>query len=100
MDNFLLPTIRSIQYTIFTKSQCKYCSDIKILMDRENEDVEYILCDEMINTNRECFIKSIKQIINVENVTFPIVFYQGEYIGGYDDYKEMVKQRCFDDLDF
>ena len=42
----------------------------------------------------------MKKKTNNEKITFPIVFYNGVYVGGYDDYREKVKQRCFDNLDF
>ena len=98
-NDIVYPEIHSTNYTIFTKSECKYCDNIKILMEQEKEIVEYILCDDMLVKNRESFIHFIKKNANVEKVTFPIVFYEGVYVGGYDDYNEKVKSRCFDEVD-
>jgi len=100
MNDIIIPECRDRHYTIFTKSQCKYCDNIKSLMIEEKEDVEYISCDEMLRINRDSFIDFMKKRTNVETITFPIVFYNGVYVGGYDDYHEKVKQRCFDNLDF
>ena len=100
MNEIIIPECRATQYTIFTKSQCKYCDNIKSLMMNEKEDVEYIQCDELLRINREYFIDFMKKRTNKELITFPIVFYDGEYVGGYDDYNQKVKQRCFDNLDF
>jgi glutaredoxin len=99
MSDEIFPEIRSTQYTVFTKSGCKYCDNIKILMEQEKEDVIYILCDDILISNRQLFIDFIKQNAKIEKVTFPIVFYDGNYVGGCDDYNEKIKQRCFTDLD-
>ena len=93
MSKITIPDIRNNKYTIFTKSQCKYCDDIKVLMTQENEDVKYILCDEMLHANRDFFIEFMKEKTNKDRITFPIVFFDGEYVGGYDDYNEKVKER-------
>ena len=99
MADEIFPEIRSTKYTVFTKSGCKYCDNIKILMEQEKEDVVYIICDDILNKNRDSFINFIKQNAKIEKVTFPIVFYDGNYVGGCDDYIELLKQRCFSDLD-
>ena len=93
MNAVRLPECGTAQYTVFTKSSCKYCDNIKVLMDQENEDVEFISCDAILDKNREYFIKLMKGKTKKQNITFPIVFYGGEYVGGFDNYQERVNQR-------
>jgi glutaredoxin len=88
-------------YTVYTKSKCFYCDKIKGLMDVSGENVEYISCDELLTTKRTPFLNMMKLKIQRENVTFPIVFFEGKYIGGCREYEMKLKRNQSNEmLDF
>jgi glutaredoxin len=70
-------------YTIFTKSNCSFCTKVKeLLRDQQTEEVN---CDNILLTNRERFLAEMKQRIGYEYKTFPMVFLNDRFIGGYTD---------------
>ena len=70
------------KYTIYTKSGCMYCTKAKKLL--VNEDIQLIDCDEYLLENKESFLNFINTITNNSNSkTFPIIFHNKRYIGGY-----------------
>ena len=88
-------------YTVYTKSNCPYCDKIKTLMEQCDENVNYISCDEWLTTKRTLFLNIMKVKIQKENVTFPIVFFEGNYVGGCHEYEMKLKRRdLIEMLDF
>jgi glutaredoxin len=79
--DFLLPDKN--KYTIYTKSGCPNCLKIKQLFKDNFISITTINCDEYLIENRTEFLAFMKNISNKEIKTFPIVFYNNEYIGGY-----------------
>jgi len=73
-------------YTIYTKSQCIYCEKAKTLL--KSEPFTMIDCDEYINDDKEAFLQFIEGLIGKSYRTFPMIFYDGKFLGGYTDSKE------------
>jgi glutaredoxin len=97
--NYVFPA--STGLTIYTKSNCQYCSLIKELIERNNLEVSIVNCDYYLMENRERFLEYIHQITNLNYKTFPMVFYDGQFIGGYTETKKWIEQKnAFDDLTF
>ena len=84
--NFLQISDTPSLYTVYTKSKCFYCDKIKELMSVSGENVEYVSCDEWLATKRTHFLNIMKLKTQKENVTFPIVFFEGKYVGGCNEY--------------
>jgi glutaredoxin len=61
-------------------------------MEQLGENVEYTSCDEWLKTRRPLFLNIMKVKIQQENVTFPIVFFEGKYIGGCNEYEMKIKR--------
>jgi glutaredoxin len=78
-------------YTVYTKSDCFYCNKIKQLMEECTENVNYILCDEWLINKRILFLNIMRIKTQKDDVTFPIVFFEGKYIGGFDEYEKKIK---------
>jgi glutaredoxin len=72
-------------YTIFTKENCKYCTLVKELL--KGEEKEVIECDAFLKEDRAGFLKWVEERIHFEYKTFPMVFYNGVFIGGYNETK-------------
>ena len=89
-------------YTIYTKSGCPNCTKVKKFLESENKKPLIIDCDEWLIEDKPAFLEFIREKAGKECKTFPMVFYNGEFLGGFDEtkiYKE--KQDAFSvDADF
>lgn len=75
----------STGYTIYSKSGCTNCSKVKNLLKGANACFNVVDCDEYLIEDRESFLKFIEEITGSCVKTFPMVFYEKKYIGGYGD---------------
>ena len=81
------------KFTIYTKTNCKYCTQVKILLEDNNIEYETINCDNYLTNNRELFLDFIKTIAQKEWKSFPMVFDdKGSFIGGFDDTQNYLKK--------
>jgi glutaredoxin len=73
-------------FTIYSKSGCINCVKVKqFLKDKITAFIE-LDCDEELIDNRDAFLDSMQELAGGKKVTmFPMVFYNGEYIGGYKE---------------
>ena len=79
------PQPNSNTFTIYTKSGCLYCHKVKQLLDDNYKSYTTIHCDEYLRDNRDNFLLFLKEITGKDCKTFPIVFHNEKYIGGYID---------------
>jgi glutaredoxin 3 len=76
-------------YTIYTKSGCPYCDKAKALLNIDNPII--INCDEMLVDKKEEFLQFIKELTQKNHRTFPMVFKDSTFIGGYSDLLNFLK---------
>jgi glutaredoxin len=86
--DFLVPY--SHTYTIYTKSACYYCEKLKNLLEDNNITYIVINCDNYLQNNRDNFIEFIKKITKTNWKTFPIVFHNENFIGGFNDTQNYI----------
>ena len=77
-------------FTIYSKSGCPNCNKVKLLLKEKNLLFSIIDCDEYILENKYFFLLFIKELINKEWKTFPIVFDNGKFIGGFTETTNFV----------
>lgn len=70
-------------FTIYTKSGCKFCTEAKKLLKINKLEYKIIDCDEYLLENKEHFLYFIQTISGQKVKTFPIVFFNSKFIGGY-----------------
>lgn len=71
------------EYTVYSKSNCKYCVYTKELLNDVKTTI--INCDEFLD-NKEDFFQFIRKINgDINHRTFPIVFYNKNFIGGFTE---------------
>jgi len=91
--NIQYPSPISYGYTIYIKSGCSYCENIKLLLKNIYPQPNYINCDPFLTFNRDKFMNFIKHHTNgIEHKTFPIVFLNGIFIGGYTETKNFCEE--------
>ena len=81
--------------TLFAKSECNYCKKAKALLIDWEIDAHIIYCDTLLQSDRIGFLKNIhKTSGKPENTikTFPIIFFNHEYIGGYTELQKIYEK--------
>ena len=79
-------------FTIYTKSGCPNCTKVKALLKDKKLKFNLIDCDEYIIEDKDFFLLFIKELTNTEVKTFPIIFYDKEFIGGYSETVKFVNE--------
>lgn len=74
----------SNKFTIYSKSGCINCRKLKELLIQKEINFYIINCDEYLLEDRNFFLEFIKNITHMEWNTFPIVFYDTHFIGGFE----------------
>ena len=80
-------------FTVYSKSGCYNCTKVKQLLRDKGSFFLEIDCDEFLIEDKEGFLLFIKERANKEYRTFPMVFYEGKFIGGFAE-----TQHHFDNL--
>lgn len=91
IENFTYPKEKI--WTVYTKSNCIYCTKVKELLKSNNIDYISINCDEYIQNqiNKESFLSQIESLIEKKYRTFPMVFDENNFIGGFVDTKNYIE---------
>jgi glutaredoxin len=80
--DFELP--QPVGYTIYSKYNCPNCNKVKELLKDVKPKPTIIQCDEYLLECKEEFLSFIQSINGgIEYRTFPMVFFQGKFIGGF-----------------
>lgn len=73
------------KFTIYSKSGCLNCRTVKDLIKKANLEYEIIDCDDYLLEDKENFLSFIQSYSKIEWKSFPIVFFNGEFIGGLNE---------------
>ena len=74
-----------IGFTVYSKSGCSNCTKVKKLLIEKKLLFVEIDCDEYIIEDKEKFLLFIKERVNKEYKTFPMVFNDGNFVGGFTE---------------
>lgn len=89
-------------FTIYSRSGCHYCTKAKQLLKSKSYFFSVVDCDEYVLEDKESFLNYIKSLTIKEIKGFPMVFYNKNFIGGYNETKDFVdkleKINAFDNL--
>ena len=72
-------------FTVYSKSGCPNCTKVKKLLIEKKVFFVEIDCDDYIIEDKEKFLLFIKERANKEYKTFPMVFNDGNFIGGFTE---------------
>ena len=83
-------------FTIYSKSGCPNCTSTKKLL-QENE-IAFLLIDsdEYLIEEREKFLEFITELTGKVIKIFPMVFFDGKFVGGYKETKEHIERVLVD----
>jgi len=85
---FTLPS--SNGYTVYIKSGCSYCMKVKELLKNFNLQYTIVNCDEYLLDDTDGFLAFINERVGKDYKTFPMVFSDGIFLGGYTDTKAAI----------
>jgi glutaredoxin len=96
MSTIAIDAPKSTGYTIYTKSNCPYCVQAKQLLTTAH----VVDCDPHLTPSVKLFFLQYMDTLTKQQYrTFPMIFYDGQFVGGYTDVKvHYEKQMCFDDI--
>lgn len=86
-----IPAAAATGYTVYSKRECLWCERVKDLLTNREASYVAIACDDALSANREEFIRIMKERTGLATIKFPLVFYQGEFVGGYPDTKRHLE---------
>jgi glutaredoxin len=79
-------------FTIYSKSGCPNCLKIKILLKEKNLIFNVVDCDEYIIEDKKGFLLFMNQLANREVNTFPMIFYNGLFVGGFSETQIFIEK--------
>jgi glutaredoxin len=72
-------------FTIYTKSKCSYCTKAK-----DNFPGALVInCDYFYKEDKRKFLETMDKMSGRQPRTFPMIFKEKRYIGGYEDTRDM-----------
>ena len=77
-------------YTIYSKSGCVNCLNVKVFLKHKNIIFNVIDCDEYLIDYKIEFLEFIKNLAQKDCKTFPMIFHDEKFVGGYNETKEHV----------
>jgi glutaredoxin len=77
-------------FTIYSKSGCPNCTSVKKLIKEKYFFYSEINCDEYILEDKEQFLKEIENIAQKSWKTYPMVFYEGKFVGGLTETTNLI----------
>jgi glutaredoxin len=80
--NFISPQSLSTPFVVYSKSGCSNCTRVKQLIESNCYDIHVVDCDEYLLENKDAFLCHIESLAGKPHKTFPIVFYENQFIGG------------------
>ncbi len=89
-----------ICFTIYSKSGCINCVKVKALLKEHNEKYTIIDCDEELLEDKPAFLQFIYLLVGKEYKTFPMVFLNGTFLGGYKETEEYFSKKLDFNNDF
>jgi len=95
---FIEPSLDT--YTIYCKSGCPFCEKTKLLLN-ETTNTNFskpliVNADEYLLKEKENFLLFIEKMASISYRFFPMVFYKGEFIGGYNETVKHYQQNTLD----
>ena len=79
-------------FTIYSKSGCPNCSKTKNILKDNNLVFNVIDCDEYLIEDKETFLEFIKNLSQKDCKMFPIIFFDGNFVGGYNETIQYIEK--------
>jgi hypothetical protein len=95
-----IPSPNEIGFTMYTKKNCPYCVNSKIILTNTKANFRIIECDDFLEINRTAFLDSMRKKTGRDYRTFPMIFENDSFIGGYSELQSYIDRKNAFDFDF
>ena len=93
-----------MEYTIYTKPKCSFCDKTKDLLKDLQPEPTWIDCTQYLTTesSKNLFLQFIQDSAKLPQPykTFPMVFCNGHFVGGYAETKQFHEKNFIMKRDF
>lgn len=74
-------------WSIFSLSNCECCEKAKLFLERIGEELNIINVDDVMKRKytKKLFFEHMSEVTGEDINYFPLIFKEGEYIGGYEN---------------
>ena len=79
--------------TVYTKQNCPYCSKAKTILTNTNISFQVIKCDAFLEIDKTAFLDTMRKKTQRDYRTFPMIFDQGNFIGGYSELQSYLDKK-------
>jgi glutaredoxin len=93
-----IPKPNQGEITVYSKSGCANCVNVKKLLKDNNMSFSVVNCDEFLYEDKEGFLECIKELAGKEYRMFPMVFDGSTFIGGFAETGKYLEKKV--ELDF
>lgn len=78
-------------FTVYSKSKCDHCVQLKEHLKSKHLLFQEVVCDDYLTLNRDDFLSFLQERTQGrKHTTFPMVFYNGFFVGGREDTEKYV----------
>jgi glutaredoxin len=96
----IIPEPKKGELTIYSKSGCPNCTNVKKLLKEKQVKFTVVDCDDFILENKEAFLNYIHTLSGKQQKTFPMIFDGHVFIGGYKETETYLEKLLDFDLTF
>ena len=84
----MFPSPQANGFTVYTKNNCKYCLMVKELIP----EATYVNAEPYLEEKKEDFLLFIQELAGKPHRTFPMVFYNKAFVGGFTETHRMCSK--------
>jgi glutaredoxin len=95
-----IPEPKLNEFTIYSKSGCINCNNVKKLLKDNERTFTVINCDEFLLEDKDVFLQFICKLAGKEYKIFPMVFNGTKFIGGFNETSNYIDKLLDFDLSF
>lgn len=96
----IIPEPKKGELTVYSKSGCPNCTNVKKLLKEKQVNFIIIDCDDFILEDKVGFLNCIHRLSGQEHKTFPMVFDGTIFIGGFAETGKYLDKLLDFDLTF
>lgn len=78
-------------FTIYSKSGCPNCINVKRRIQEQYLLHKIVDCDDYLLEDKEQFLSLMESRIGKPYTTFPMVFYDGKFVGGWRETNHFIE---------
>ena len=87
-------------FTIYSIPDCIYCEKVKQLLENNHKKYVIVSCESFLMNHRDEFLATMDQLAGKVQRTFPFVFSDKVFVGGYQDTVALLEKEKKESISF